>query len=312
MARRTVLLASAILLITVVAPPAVGQARRAASLTPAEADVHAVRGLKHYKSGRFKEAAEALGRAAALKPDDPSVHYNLGMAYVQLGRYLHSIKPFREALRLNPKYAAAYPKLGAVYNYFGQYDAAADLLSRALRLGPGDADVYNNLGIAYYHMGRYEEAAGALNRAVTLSPDFAVPYLNLSNVYQKMGRHKEAGEARARADRISSAEGERSDIRLPGGGASFTAAQRQVGDARPVSSSILIIRDDVSDEGHGAGADGGEASHSPIPRKNKVEEVRQPGEKAVPTAAPPPVTVQSNVSGATANEPDEVRPHPTN
>jgi len=309
MLTRTIRFQTALFLVAIFVQPLPGQHQTAAPRpATAGAAVHARDGLRHYKSGRFREAAEAFKQAAQLKPDDPAVRYSLGMCYVRLGRYMESIAPFREALRLNPRLADGYPKLAAVYHYFGEYREAADLLKRAAGMG-GGVEVYNNLGVTYYYLGQYKEAAEALIRAINLAPNLAAPRRNLSSVYQMLGRHKEAEEAQGWADRLTAAGGGQAGGRLLFlDGPPPTTVASQVPVVRQAAGGTLIIRDDVGGEVGGEKTnDDGEASLTPAKGGGGVS-VREPGgketvAKSIPTNPSPTPEAASGEGPAAAVQP---------
>jgi Ca-activated chloride channel homolog len=114
------------------------------------------RGNRHYREGRYAEAAEAYERALQRGTATAELHYNLGTALLALGRYgeaeahlqraLQSVEPelrqrtyynlgnrFLEAARANGEDPTAL------------LDAAAEAYRHALRLDPHDVDAKWNL-----------------------------------------------------------------------------------------------------------------------------------------------------------------------
>ena len=53
-------------------------------------------------TGRFDEAASALGRSIAIEPDNAHAHYNLGLLAARAGRYADAVSHFERANTLDP------------------------------------------------------------------------------------------------------------------------------------------------------------------------------------------------------------------
>ncbi|HYE64536.1 MAG TPA: tetratricopeptide repeat protein, partial [Pyrinomonadaceae bacterium] len=169
-----------------------------------EVKTHYVRGLEHYRLGRYKEAVESYKQVIQLDADHPAAHYHLGMAYFKLGQDREAIRAFQQAILVSPENHAPSLKLGTLYGYYGLHKEAIEPLRRAIRLQPYSAEAHNNLGAAYYRTGQYREALEAFKQAVRLAPQVAIAHLNLSDAYQKLGLLKESAEAKRQADLLNS------------------------------------------------------------------------------------------------------------
>jgi Ca-activated chloride channel family protein len=119
------------------------------------------RGNRHYRAGRFAEAAAAYEAAIRDGNASPEVRYNLGTALLQLGRYAEAEEQLRQALEaVEPELRQrAYYNLGNRFlgaarssaepqNQQQLLDAAVEAYKRALRLDPSDVDAKWNLEMA--------------------------------------------------------------------------------------------------------------------------------------------------------------------
>jgi Ca-activated chloride channel family protein len=118
------------------------------------------RGNRHYRAGRYAEAAAAYQEALRDGSDSPQLRYNLGTALLQLGRLEEAEQQLRAAL------AAVDPELRerAHYNLGNRFlaearrspgaaqaeqlAAAIESYQQALRIAPGDTHAKWNLELA--------------------------------------------------------------------------------------------------------------------------------------------------------------------
>ncbi len=76
------------------------------------------------RSGRDREAREAISRAVTLDPLNPQAHRVAGIVNYAARRYADALPPLRRALALKPKLANGHYYLGASLYQLGQYQAA--------------------------------------------------------------------------------------------------------------------------------------------------------------------------------------------
>ncbi len=60
--------------------------------------------LKHYNSGKYKEAIELFKKCAKKKPE-PSVYYHLGYAFYKIGKYDEAKDYFKKAYLIDPDFS---------------------------------------------------------------------------------------------------------------------------------------------------------------------------------------------------------------
>ena len=147
--------------------------RRAAELSPDDANVLNVLGNVLYQSGRAREAADALRKARSLKTPFPDCSYNLGLALYRLGEKKEAEKEFRRALAERPDFPEAMVALGHARARAGKLEEAVGLYRKAIDLKSDYGRAHNNLAVAYYRMGKYWPARASLERA--LKWGFPVP-----------------------------------------------------------------------------------------------------------------------------------------
>lgn len=132
------------------------------------------RGNRHFREGRYREAAEAYQAALADGEDTPILRYNLGTALLKLGRYAEAEEHLRGAMTVVDPEVREY-----VYYNLGQrfledarsasadpqatsalYDAAVEAYRQALRLRPGDTDAKWNYELALQERDQQQSGGG--------------------------------------------------------------------------------------------------------------------------------------------------------
>ncbi len=203
--------------------------RRVLQTQPGHADALHVLGLIAWRSGKHRDAIDAITQAVAGRPHAPQFHNSLGVVFKSCGDLQAAAVAFRKALELNPNYPEALTNLGNVLRDLGRLEEAesahrqalklapryaeghsnlATVLSRrgrpdeaivacqtALELQPGRAELHSNLGNALATASRFEEAIRAYRRAVELAADCVDAHANLGLALHRLGRFEEAGAA---------------------------------------------------------------------------------------------------------------------
>jgi tetratricopeptide (TPR) repeat protein len=142
--------------------------------------------------GKLEESLEAKKKAALLSPQDAEALYNLGTTLQGLGRLEEAISTYKRAIIIKPDYAAAYGQLGIILNQLNKFEDAEINYKKAIEIKPDYAEALCNLGIALKELGRLEEAEASYNKAIALKPDLAVAYSNLATLLQQLGRLEDA------------------------------------------------------------------------------------------------------------------------
>ena len=79
---------------------ALGALENAEKASPADADIHYLRGKVLLSMGKPQEAVAALKQAIELRPDSPSSYYQLGLAYQRLGKKEAAQEQFEKKIHL--------------------------------------------------------------------------------------------------------------------------------------------------------------------------------------------------------------------
>jgi len=157
------------------------------------------RGLKCYRAGDLRGAAEWIGRAVELDATVPRYHNNLAVALRNLGRLAEAAEACRRALALEADYADAHTNLGHTLYDQGLPDDARTHFCRALELKPDHADALFGLGTLCFDRGETDEAIRRFRESLAVRPDHAATYNNLGNALHKAGKPGEAIAAYERA-----------------------------------------------------------------------------------------------------------------
>lgn len=111
-------------------------AKKATSVTPADAEAHLANAAVLSLSQQPEQAALELDRAVALRPDDYGLWSELGLMRDQLGNSSAAIAAFDEAVKRAPFYSQPRWNRGNVLLRAGQYEAAFNDLSQAAQSNP--------------------------------------------------------------------------------------------------------------------------------------------------------------------------------
>lgn len=123
---------------------AIERLRRAASLAPELAFLHAALGEMHWLAGHVDEAANASLRALALHAQFPEPLNNLARVALLHGQADRALDYCRQAIAVNPQFAAAHDNLGTVLRELGRLDQAEQAYVTAIRLAPNNSGFIAN------------------------------------------------------------------------------------------------------------------------------------------------------------------------
>ncbi|MFV3126454.1 tetratricopeptide repeat protein [Niveispirillum sp. KHB5.9] len=121
----------------------------------------------HGGAGR-PAAIRALRRAAALTPDQAEIHHDLGLLLRQDDRNDEAIACQRRALSIQPGLLGAWMSLGNALLEQGETTEADAALKRAISLSPGRPEIWFNLGNLRYRMADLEAALACYRRSAQL------------------------------------------------------------------------------------------------------------------------------------------------
>jgi tetratricopeptide (TPR) repeat protein len=175
----------------------------ARALTSDEARTTAFRlqseGMRLYKEGRFREAAEAFRQVININLNNFMAYHYYGLALIAERRYGEAIEPLRIALELQPDYVQAHLALGDAHLKHGDADEARAEYLRALELQPSYAAAHDGLGRTFETIGREDDAEAQYRRAIEINVAFADAYTHLGDLYLRRGRQEDAIELFHRA-----------------------------------------------------------------------------------------------------------------
>jgi predicted Zn-dependent protease len=133
------------------------------------------KGLLLARVGRKKEAVESLKKAASLSPLDADILRDLGKTYFQGGDYVEAFKALREALASNPDDAEGRLLLGRSQIETGDLQGALETLRGLVKSHPDYlsgtyyyGETYGKLGNlaeAHYYLGMYYKEKGEIKNA---------------------------------------------------------------------------------------------------------------------------------------------------
>ncbi|MFZ3019012.1 MAG: sulfotransferase [Gallionella sp.] len=168
--------------------------QKAASLLPADMELHNQLGVVLTAQGKLHEAEATFLRALKINPAQTEILYNLNVAYMAQGRLPDAQNALRQAIAIKPDYAMAYYGLGLALKAEGKLQEAESHLLRALEIKPDFAGGHYCLGYQYMVQGRSQNAEARFRKAVALDPNYSEARLKLGVCLSEQGRFAEAGD----------------------------------------------------------------------------------------------------------------------
>ncbi len=158
---------------------AIASYRCAAHLDPNSVKAHTEAARLLHTAGRVTEAVPHYRQLARLKPSDARARFELAAALAQAGQTSEAIAAYEETLRLKPDSAESCVNLSQLYLQRREPALAAEWAQRALDMRPRFAEAYLNLASALGKLERTAEAKAALDECIRLKPDLSQAYNNL-------------------------------------------------------------------------------------------------------------------------------------
>ncbi len=115
--------------------------------------------------GQMDETLSALKRAADLSPDNAQLLAAIGSLYLGQNRVAEAIPLLQHAAELAPNEAFLQSQLGQAYQKKGRHHDAAKAFEQATRSNPADRVSWEHLAEEYRALGRKSEAGRAAARA---------------------------------------------------------------------------------------------------------------------------------------------------
>jgi TonB family protein len=161
---------------------------------PPVANQDTAEGIRLYKGGDAKKAAEALFKVIEKRKDDVNALYYFGLALHSLGELVAARERFEEVVKLFPDFADPHAKLAVALIFNNDPAAALREGSRAVELGDQSAEVHYALGEAHLRQGDEAKALEEAEAALRIKPDLAEALILKSFAYFDFKRYKEAAE----------------------------------------------------------------------------------------------------------------------
>ncbi|HVO10898.1 MAG TPA: tetratricopeptide repeat protein [Vicinamibacteria bacterium] len=179
--------AAPVLLLAVLASPALAQ-------SPPDAEMHFTTGVSHLREGRVDLALDEFKRAAKADPKNPYFQKGLGQAYAAKGEWALAIAALRKALELNPYYVDTRNDLGYALVMSGDREGGKKEFLTAFSdpMNPAPEISAYNLGRAYLEEKNYAEATNWLRTSVNRNKAYSLPYLLLAETLLATGRADDA------------------------------------------------------------------------------------------------------------------------
>lgn len=160
----------------------------AAEGRPEHAYTHYLLGLSLWKSGRHREAEQALVRSATLDVDSLRTWTNLARVRMDLDDPSGALEATDSALAIEATSANALHQRGRALAALGRGEEALAALGRAHEADPENGYVANTLGYVLIQGGRAEEAVPFLEAAKERLPGVAYVRNNLGVAYERTGQ----------------------------------------------------------------------------------------------------------------------------
>ena len=144
---------------------------------------------RHYASGKYVAAVEALNSAIAAKVKLPESYQLRATLYRILGEPQKAIDDVTAAIALSPV-AENYKIRANAYRETGQYEKALVDYTKLIELQP-TAEAYTGRGVCYRELKNPEKALDDFSRSVSLSPSVE-NLIQRGMAYAAVGKHKEA------------------------------------------------------------------------------------------------------------------------
>ncbi len=180
---------------------ALDDARRAASLAPADARAWNSYGIAAADAGERDAAIEAFGTATRLDPAYARAWNNLGNALRGAGRRAEALAAFERAVAADARYAFGWANLAVARRDEGDDAGAADAATRALALDSRQRGAMLVLAGIARRRGEIDRAIDGYERALAARPDDGAARFALAGTLAERDDLEAARAAYARAAR---------------------------------------------------------------------------------------------------------------
>ena len=134
----------------------------------------------YMKSGRLGDAEPLLRRLAAERTEDAGIHLQLGRVLAAESKNDDAIAEFQTALKLAPADAEAQREIADLYASAGKNDLAENAYRTLLAAQPQDPELHRGLGKALLLQKKFPEAQQEFMTALRLKRDWPDIYIDLA------------------------------------------------------------------------------------------------------------------------------------
>ncbi|MAS36917.1 MAG: hypothetical protein CL610_23135 [Anaerolineaceae bacterium] len=145
---------------------------------PVLAEVHFEQGMKHYRNGRYIQAADCFTKALALNEQLVDGYYWRGHTYRLRADSRRAITDWQTAQKYQPPDRRADLIHSNICRLSGQFDEALQIITEAIQQYPADAELYRNKGAVLYDKKDYDGAIAAYDEAIRVNPEDAFACFN--------------------------------------------------------------------------------------------------------------------------------------
>ncbi len=137
---------------------AIGEYRKALSISPGYADAHYNLALALESKGRLADAADEYNRCLAINTRDTYARYRLALALQNMGEFNEALSEYHRVVALDDGNINAHYNLGTIYSQLGDIQKAIEEYRKTLSLNDDYIPAHNNLGVALAKTGQLDDA----------------------------------------------------------------------------------------------------------------------------------------------------------
>lgn len=166
--------------------------KRAAHLTPMDAEIQTNLGNLLKKKDFLNEAEACYRKALKIKPNLVQAQNALGLLLEGEKKYEEAEKHFKKAIAIQSSYTSAYINLGMCLYSQGKNEEARTILNKGLEVSENKAEIYHSLGLIEQNTGNIELAKSFYQKAIVSNPDLSDTYCNLSALENYKGNYSDS------------------------------------------------------------------------------------------------------------------------
>lgn len=185
------------------AVPTLAELEQATRLNPLSAEAWDRYGVALARSGRHKEALDALDKALQREPGSRRILHHQAMTHAWSGNYAEALRRYRALLDRYPDDAELRIDYGQVLAWDRQYAAARKQYQAVLAREPTHVDALRHLAMLTAWEGRHDEALALLARASALDPRNVAVLMAQGEILSWKGELAASAAAFARARDIA-------------------------------------------------------------------------------------------------------------